>query len=109
MSTDKKEFNAAIRGYHHYRKYWNPKPIKNLIYSHEVDTVILLKYWTIPEKIQTGKLEIYFSKKPGIFRSVTLPKENKHSLLEILQNYSAPLGNSKVKNQDIWKFYISFS
>ena len=75
MSTDKKEFNAAIRGYYHYKKYWNPKPIRNLIYSHEVDTVILLKYWAIPEKIQTGKLKIYFLKNLGFLDLSLYPKK----------------------------------
>lgn len=37
MSTAKKEFNAAIRGYHYYRKYWNPKPGEILICIHEMD------------------------------------------------------------------------
>ena len=75
MSTDKKEFNAAIRGYHHYRKYWNPKPIKNLSYSHEVDTVILLKYWAIPEKIQTGSWRYIFLKNLGFLDLSLYPKK----------------------------------
>ena len=41
MSPVSKEFNAAIRGYHPYKKYWNPKPSEKLIFSHEI---ILLTY-----------------------------------------------------------------
>ena len=35
MSTAKKEFNAVMRGYHHYKKDWNPKPNEKLSCSHE--------------------------------------------------------------------------
>ena len=37
MSTVKKAFNASMRDYHHYKKYWNPKPSKKLICSYEID------------------------------------------------------------------------
>ena len=37
MSTAKKEFNAAIPGYHHSKKYWNPKPSEKLFCCHETD------------------------------------------------------------------------
>ena len=36
-------------------------------------------------------------------------RENKASPLEILQNCVTPLGSSKAKNQDPWKFHIVFS
>ena len=55
-----------------------------------------------------------FLKSPtGNFRFVTLPQEipekNGFYPWEILQICVTPLGNSKVKNQDPWKFCISFS
>ena len=76
--------------------------------------------WAIPETIQTGGgLRIYFSQTPpppGIFRFVTLPLEipvkiSFISPMEILHNCvtPVPLENSKVKNQDPWKFRMMFS
>ena len=50
---------------------------------------------------------------PIIFYSFTLPLEildkTKLQPLEILQNSVTPLGNSKAKNQDPWKFHMIFS
>ena len=63
-------------------------------------------------------LRIYFSThllspSPGFYRFVTLPldipEENELSLPEILQSFVTPLGNSKVKNQEPWKFNNMFS
>ena len=42
----------------------------------------------------------------ALFRS---SREKKLSALQIQQNSVIPLGNSKVKNQDPWKFHMSFS
>ena len=56
----------------------------------------------------------YFSEKaPWIFYichfNLRNSGENNLQLLEILQNYGTPLGNSKVKNQQPWKFHMNFS
>ena len=58
-----------------------------------------------------GVLWLYTLKNsPGIYRFVTLhleiPEEAILSL-EILQNCMMPLGNSKIKNHDPWKFHMS--
>ena len=59
-----------------------------------------------------GGLRIYFLKNlPEDFRFVTLPLEipEKTSFhLEIQQNCVTSLRNSKVKNQNSWKFHMSF-
>ena len=72
--------------------------------------------WTTgnPENIQTGGMKAcFFDKTPGIFMFVIFTlgnfRENKASPLEILQNCVTPLGSSKAKNQDPWKFHIVFS
>ena len=69
-----------------------------------------MRNWSIPEKIQTGRRAegwvdwgyTFLKKTSGTFRFVTLP-------LEIPQNCVTPVGISKVKNEDPWKFHITFS
>ena len=57
--------------------------------------------WAIHKKNQTGRVEdILFYFTLGNFR------QNKASPLEIPKNFVISLGNSKVKNQDPWKFHI---
>ena len=55
----------------------------------------------------------FFLKNPRIFRFAILTSgnsgENKASPLEIPDNGATHLGNSKVKNQDPWKFQMIFS
>ena len=64
-------------------------------------------------KNQTQWLRIYFSEYPAgniLFRFVTLTLifgESKLSPLKIMQNCMKPLRNSKVKNQDPWKFHTT--
>ena len=56
-------------------------------------------------------LRLYFSEKPPLkfldlfFRN---SRENKLSPLKILKNCVTSLGNSKVKNQNPWKFHMRF-
>ena len=62
------------------------------------------------KKTKQGGLRIYFSENPPWKFSIcdfTLRKsrENKFLPLEIQQNFVTPLGNSKFKNQDPWKFH----
>ena len=89
---------------------------------------LLLWVWAIAEKLQTrggswGCI-YFFENKPGSFRFVTFPLENKLSPLKILQICVTPLGgNFKFKNQDPcqgnsttsvfrenpWKFHFFFN
>ena len=69
-------------------------------------------YGLFQKKTKQGGLRIYFLKTPPEdFRFVTLPLEipEKTSFhLEIQQNCVTSLRNSKVKNQNPWKFHMSF-
>ena len=65
-----------------------------------------------PRKNPNGGVEFilnFFEKVPGNFRFVTLPLEKQSSPLKILQNCVTLFGNSKGKNQDQWKFPMTFS
>ena len=66
------------------------------------------------KKSKQGRLRIHFSENTSWnFQLCHLPfrnsGENKLSPLEILKNCMTPLGKSKVKNQDPFKFHMSFS
>ena len=71
---------------------------------------------TIPDKNQTRIEDILFWTQKRNFRFVTFiltnSRENKLSLQEILQKFCkivTHFGNSKVKNEDPWKFHMNFS
>ena len=55
----------------------------------------------IPEKIKTTHF--------WICQTLGNSRESKTSSLDIPQSCVAPLGNSKAKNQDQWKFHMNFS
>ena len=66
-----------------------------------------------PNRGSLGYTFLKKKKKPWNFKichfTFRNSRENKLLSLEILQNFVAPLRNSKVKNEDPWKFHMSFS
>ena len=96
--------------------FWNSSiAIAILKLSHKIIIWLFglnsLVRWAIPEKIQTGRVEVMlFWKRPLKFLDLFFrnSRENKLSLLEILKDCVTSLGNSKVKNQNPWKFHMSF-
>ena len=65
--------------------------------------------WVIPGEIQAVGFDDFFGKNMVYHFILENSRQNKALSLQIPWNCVAHLGNSKAKNEDLWKFNVIFS